>query len=123
MDELRFARIEDRVERMDEKIDGMKEDIFELKSDFKVFSHNIERHVTGDEKIISEIQPTLRAFQDFVRNDLPIIKEIANQEMAKKELDKMTAKKLARWKLIGGTVAAVASGIFAIDKIFKFGFF
>lgn len=122
MEKLRFDRIEDRVEKMDDKIDHIKDELYGLKSDFKIFSHKIERHVAGDEKIITEIQPTLNDFRDFIRNDLPIIKELAKKELVKNEIDKMTTKKLHNWKLILGVVAAATSIVGGVVyKLFQIG--
>lgn len=70
MDEIRFSRLESRV-------DEIKNDVAEVKADTKILSHSIndlrdhvknhneivKTHVAGDEKIITEIAPIIEEFK------------------------------------------------------------
>lgn len=70
MDEIRFSRLENRV-------DEIKDDLAEVKAEQRVTNHYIEslkdhvetqsdlvrQHVTGDEKIITEIAPIIAEFR------------------------------------------------------------
>lgn len=70
MDEVRFSRLENRV-------DEIKDDLAEVKAEQRVTNHHIEslkdhmeihsdlvkKHVAGDDKIISEIAPLIEEFK------------------------------------------------------------
>lgn len=70
MDDARFSRLENRV-------DEIKDDLSDVKAEQKITNNNIEslkeymdkhsklvsKHVTGDEKIITEIAPIIEEFK------------------------------------------------------------
>jgi uncharacterized coiled-coil DUF342 family protein len=70
MDEVRYARLESRV-------DEIKDDVSEIKADQKINNYEmselknaikeqidvVRSHVTGDEKIISQLEPIIQDFQ------------------------------------------------------------
>lgn len=88
--ELRFQRIED-------KVDVIKQDVSEIRSDMKVHLSKVEEHITGDKKIIDELRPVLAK--------LPQIVEMAEEHHFAKQL------KLKAMKIIGGI--AILAGIAA----------
>ena len=66
-----------RIERIENRVDEIKDDVAELKGDFKTHTRLIEDHITGDQKIITEIQPLLSA--------IPHITEMAKEYTYNKE--------------------------------------
>ena len=54
--------IDSRLDRMEDKVDKIQEQVSELNVDLKVHMALIEEHVTGDKKIINEIQPMIRDY-------------------------------------------------------------
>lgn len=107
MDEIRFSRLEARV-------DEIKDDVAEVKAQQMITSHNVDdlkgyikeqteivkSHVTGDDKIITEIGP--------------IIEEFRYQQERKKR--RIESAKIAGLKL--SLVSGVVGIIVGIFKIF-----
>lgn len=67
MDELRFARVEQRIDELKEDMSEVKTEtriqgqkIDDLKEKFDRHTEAVEKHVLGDEKIITHIQPLIR---------------------------------------------------------------
>jgi hypothetical protein len=67
MDELRFARVEQRIDELKEDMSEVKAEtriqgqkIDDLKDKFEHHTDLIEKHIIGDDKIITHIQPLLR---------------------------------------------------------------
>lgn len=122
MTEDRFGRLEDRVHKLDDKIDLIKEDVGEMRGEMKLFSHKIERHVAGDEKIINAIVPTLNQFKLFMENDLETIKSLVKYEEARLINEKLKAekkKKLQTNLAIISTVVSLIGGL--IYKLVQIG--
>lgn len=115
-------KLENRFERLDDKVDNVKIEVVELRSDIKRYTDEIIRHVGGDEKIVSEIMPTLLVFKQFVETDLKDIKEIILKDKAnqvnQKEVEKKKQSFISTTKLIGGIAAAIAT-IVGIYQKFK----
>jgi len=68
MDEARYTRLETRVDeikdtvsKVEAKQELMGDTMKEIKEDFHEHTQTIKEHVTGDTKIIKEIQPLLDA--------------------------------------------------------------
>lgn len=105
-------KLEDRFERLDDKVDDVKLEVVELRGDLKRYTSEIIKHVDGDEKIITEIMPTLMIFRNFVENDLKDIRDIVLKEKAKEITEKHTAKTKESFKLTA-TIFATLAGIVA----------
>lgn len=105
-------KLEDRFERLDDKVDDVKLEVVELRGDLKRYTSEIIKHVDGDEKIITEIMPTLIIFRNFVENDLKDIRDIILKEKAKEITEKQTTKTKESFKLTA-TIFATLAGIVA----------
>ena len=121
MDEKRLSRIEDKVEkledRLNDKIEEVKSDIADLKSDVRLYAIEVQKHVEGDEKIISEIIPFIHSFNSFLNNDMPAIRNIIIKEEAKKELEKQVIKKKSNWKLNLSLISGVLGIVYTLYKM------
>lgn len=122
MNDQRSSRLEDRVERLDGKIDAIKDDVAELRTDLRVFTIQIEKHVMGDEKIITEIVPVLSQLKVFLEKDLPQIQSIIFKEEARKLLEKETLEKRNKQKVNLAIIASIVSiTLGAIYKLYQMG--
>jgi len=113
-------KLDDRFERLDDKVDNVKLEVVELRSDIKRYTSEVVKHVNGDEKIVTEIMPTLLIFRHFVETDLKEIKEIILKEKAKeineKEIVKSNESLSLTLKIIGGITGFVATLIGVYHK-------
>lgn len=107
-----------RIDKLEEKLDKVKDDVAELKTDFKVHAEKMndkmdifEEHITGDKKIINEIQPVLEK--------LPTIVEIAEQYQFEKKLKQENIKKIKNLTLKAGAITAGLGAITAVIKFFN----
>jgi archaellum component FlaC len=105
-------KLDERFERLDDKVDDVKLEVVELRGDIKRYTSEIIRHVNGDEKIVTEIMPTLLIFRNLVENDLKDIKDIILKEKAKEITEKETTKVKESFKLTA-TIFATLAGIVA----------
>jgi chromosome segregation ATPase len=115
-------KLDDRFERLDDKVDNVKLEVVELRSDIKRYTSEIVKHVNGDEKIVTEIMPTLAMFRHFVETDLKEIKDIILKEKAKEINEKEVIKSKESFKLsatIFATVAGIVVTIIGIYNKFK----
>lgn len=108
---------ERRLERVEEKVDIVKDQVSELRADFKVHSAKVsdkmevfEQHITGDEKIITHIQPLLER--------LPDIHEAVEEFRFEKKLKQQAAerRKKITWAL--GSASLILGIIAGITKLF-----
>lgn len=114
-------KLEDRFERLDDKVDNVKLEVVELRGDIKRYTFEIIKHVDGDEKIVTEIMPTLLVFKHFIENDLQDIKHIILKEKAKEINEKETVKSKELFKMSATNVSIVVTTIIAIiGAIYKF---
>jgi peptidoglycan hydrolase CwlO-like protein len=112
-------KLDNRFERLDDKVDNVKLEVMELRSDIKIYTSEVIKHVNGDEKIVTEIMPTLLIFKNFVENDLKDIRDIILKEKAKEITEKTNNKNKESFKL-SATIAATLLGIFtAIFGLFS----
>jgi hypothetical protein len=111
-------KLDDRFERLDDKVDNVKLEVVELRGDIKRYTSEIIKHVNGDEKIVTEIMPTLLIFRQFVETDLKEIKEIILKEKAKE----INEKEVVKTKESLSLTLKITSGIIAICAAF-YGFF
>lgn len=51
-----------RLDRLESKVDKIQDQVSELQVDLKVHMKLVEEHVTGDKKIINEIQPMIQDY-------------------------------------------------------------
>lgn len=110
-----FEKLEFRVEKLDDKVDQIKEDIIELRGDVKMYANEVKKHVAGDEKIITEVLPTIRSINTI----LPELQKLVLESHAKKisEKEQMTKKKKLKVNL--AIVGSVVGTIIAIVSFFK----
>lgn len=81
-DEVRFQRLED-------KVDSIKEDLHEVKIDMKLHMQRVESHISQDEKIINHIGPVLEK--------LPALTQIVEDYNFEKQLKKRKKETLSKW--------------------------
>jgi hypothetical protein len=67
IDEARFQRLEDKVDNVKESVHDMSKELSEQRHDMKIHINKIEEHITGDNKIIKELQPILNKLPDIVQ--------------------------------------------------------
>lgn len=114
-------KLDDRFERLDDKVDNVKIEVVELRGDIKRYTSEIIKHVSGDEKIVTEIMPTLLVFKHFVENDLQDIKHIILKEKAKELNEKETVKSKELFKMSATNVSIVVGIVISIvGAIYKF---
>lgn len=97
--EVRFQRMEDKIDSVKEDVIAVKAEVSEMKSDIRHHMKKVEEHVAGDKKIINEIQPILAK--------LPQIVEMAEEYHVSKRLKERTIKLLG----IIGMLVGIASGL------------
>lgn len=51
-----------RLDRLETKVDKIQDQVAEMQVDLKIHMKLVEEHVTGDKKIINEIQPMIRDY-------------------------------------------------------------
>lgn len=111
-------KLEDRFERLDDKVDNVKLEVVELRGDIKRYTSEVVKHVSGDEKIVTEIMPTLLIFRNFVENDLQDIKDIILKEKAKEINEKEIVKTKESFKLTATIIATLAGIVATVIGIF-----
>ncbi len=112
-------KLDDRFERLDDKVDNVKLEVVELRGDIRRYTSEIIKHVDGDEKIVTEIMPTLLVFKHFIEHDLQDIKEIILKERAKEITAKENAKNKEAFKLTATIVATLAGIVATIVGVFR----
>jgi archaellum component FlaC len=116
-------KLENRFERLDDKVDNVKIEIVELRSDIERYTDEIVKHVSGDEKIVTEIMPTLLVFKQFVETDLKDFREIILkskfEEINQKEIQKKKESFISNTKIVGGVLTAIGA-IIAFYRNLKF---
>jgi len=104
-----FDKIEMRVEKLDDKVDKLKEDIIELRGEVRVYAYEVNKHVAGDNKIITEILPVIHD----IKRLLPELHLLAQKEQARqlveKESEAYKKKVKTNLSIIGGLLAACAT--------------
>jgi hypothetical protein len=115
-------KLDDRFERLDDKVDNVKLEVVELRGDIRRYTSEIIKHVDGDEKIVTEIMPTLLVFKHFIEHDLQDIKEIILKERAKEITAKESTKNKEAFKLtatIFATLAGIVATVIGVFRGFK----
>lgn len=115
-------KLDDRFERLDDKVDNVKLEVVELRGDIRRYTSEIIKHVDGDEKIVTEIMPTLLIFKHFIEHDLQDIKEIILKERAKEITAKESTKNKEAFKLtatIFATLAGIVATVIGVFRGFK----
>lgn len=115
-------KLENRFERLDDKVDNVKLEVVELRSDIKRYTEEVTRHVGGDEKIVTEIMPTLLLFKHFVETDLKDIKEIVLKEKASlinEEENKKKKESFINTTKVAASIAAFVATVIGIYQKFK----
>ena len=97
--EVRFQRMEDKIDSVREDVMAVKAEVSEMKSDIKHHMKKVEEHVAGDKKIINEIQPILAK--------LPQIVEMAEEYHVSKRLQQKAVKLLG----VIGIIVGILSGL------------
>lgn len=114
MDELRFSRLED-------KVDDVQSDVTEIKTKQAITSHTMDilqetlkenteimkQHIAGDTKIIDQIMPILQSLPDIteVVSDYKYDRETRKRKLERR---KEIAAKIA---IIGGTLGAMFTAL------------
>lgn len=109
---------DDRFQRLEDKVDNLKEDVTELKTDFKIHVSKMEDrldlfedHITGDNKIISKIEPLLERMPELAE----VLDDKKYRERAEEEKGKLRRK--ITWFL--GTTSVLAGLFVTYIKFFQ----
>lgn len=100
-----------RLDKLEQKVDAVKEDVMELKSDFKVHTALIKEHVTGDNKIISDLKPILAKLPDIV--------EIVEDYQFSKQARQRKMQSIADWTKKLTFVSTAIGVVYAILQLLK----
>lgn len=103
--EVRFQRMEDKIDSVKEDVTEVKIEVNEIKSDIKHHMKKVESHVAGDNKIINELQPIL--------NKLPHIVEMAEEYHISKQMKKRVMKYVG----VFATVLGIFGGLVKVGII------
>lgn len=107
-DERRLDRLEDKVDKVNDKVEAVDKRTIKMEAKLDQHIDVIERHVTGDNKIIDHIQPLIPHLES--------IAEMAQDHVYKKKLKEERMDKLFvvgnKVKIWGGVVG-IASAILA----------
>jgi len=103
--EVRFQRMEDKIDSVKEDVTEVKMEVNEIKTDIRHHMSKVEQHVAGDNKIINEIQPIL--------NKLPHIVEMAEEY----HIGKQMQKRLLKYFGIFATVVGVVGGLVKLGVV------
>jgi hypothetical protein len=120
MDEVRYSRLEARVDQIKDDVAELKADsklktqlLIDLKQEFKECTEEIKEHVIGDNKVISKLEPLLESFQD--------IHILVNDHKFKKEQVIRRHELIKKWSIalgLLGTTVGVVVGIVELSKFF-----
>lgn len=100
-----------RLDKLEQKVDAVKEDVMELKSDFKIHTTLIKEHVTGDNKIISDLRPILAKLPDIV--------EIVEDYQFNKQSRQRKMQAVADWTKKLTLVSTLIGVLYAALQFFK----
>lgn len=106
IDEVRFQRLEDKVDNVKESVHEMSKELAEQRHDMKMHMNQVEDHIAGDKKIITELQPVLNKLPDIVK----MAEEYHADKIVKKKVQSISAKTV---KVLGavGIVVGILSGL------------
>ena len=117
MDDARFTRLETRVDEIKDTVskvearqEVMTDSVKEIREEFHEHTSLIREHVTGDTKIIKEIQPLLDA--------LPHLTSIADKHKYEEHKKKERNEKLTYWTKRLGLVIAALGTLTTLTKLF-----
>lgn len=108
MDEVRFGRLEDKVDRVKDELSEVKHDVHEIHTKMDVHIDKVDEHITGDRKIINQIEPLLA--------ELPSIVEIIKAHEVDKEIRK---RKMDKVKTYGSKLGLLSVTVGIIATIYK----
>ena len=100
---------EERFQRIEDKVDNLREDVIEIKVDMKHHIEKVEEHITGDKKIINEIQPLLAK--------LPGIVEIVEDHAFDKKLKKKRAETIKHYGSRLGLLSLIIGIVTGVIKL------
>lgn len=104
-DEVRFQRLED-------KVDAIKEDLNEVKTDMKLHMQKVESHISQDEKIINYIGPVLEK--------LPQLTQIVEDYNFEKQLKERKKESLSKWTKRLGLASLIIGMAAGTVKVISF---
>jgi len=106
--DVRFNRLEEKVDKIDDKVDQINLELVEMKMEFKSQNQLIRSHVMGDEKIITALQPLI-----------PQLKAMAEDYGFQKQKSLKRVKAFKQYGIYFGAFSATISVIGALIKIFN----
>jgi hypothetical protein len=111
VDENRFNRLEDKVDRLDEKVDSVDKTTVEIKAKLERHVEVVEQQVTGDNKIITHIEPLIPHLGSIAE----MAKDHQYQKMKRQERKDKLGELGQKIKIWGSllTLASVVLGILA----------
>ena len=115
MDELRFGKLEQKVDDIKDDVNNVKMDVHSISIKLDSHMEKIDEHITGDDKIITEIEPLLR--------ELPSLVEIVKKYEIDKELQKRNKEakdeKTSKYKSLGIKLGVVATVVSIITMVYR----
>ena len=105
-----LEKFEVKVERLEDKLDNVKSDVQELRADVKMYANEVKKHVGGDEKIITEILPTIHTLNEV----LPELQQLLLKDKAKQIQEQEETKNRAKFKQTVGIAGTIIGAVVAI---------
>lgn len=118
MDEIRFGRLEDKVDKIKDDVHEIKHNNIAICKVIEMHMETIEDHITGDNKIITKIEPLLNELPSIISmvKSYEVDKEIVNRRRQEKtdKREKITdyGKKIGLVSLIVGIITSVVKTFF-----------
>ena len=110
VNEKHFDKLEKKVEKLEDKVDSLKEDVIELSTNVSHYAQQVKLHVDSDNKIITEILPTLKELNLILPDLRAIVAEKRSDEL--QELKSTKTKNSFKLNLsIVGALIGIVTGI------------
>jgi hypothetical protein len=111
--EVRFNRLEDKVDKVDEKLDTVDKTTLEIQGQLDKHISTVEQHITGDEKIINYLEPLIPHLQSIAE----MAKDHQFQKMKKIEKSIIIKDYSTKLKIWGGSVALLTATLTLLAKL------
>lgn len=118
MDEMRFGRLEDKVDKIKDDVHEIKHNNIAISKIIEMHMETIEDHITGDNKIIANIEPLLDelpAIISMVKTyevNKVIVERKRKEKTEKREKFTDYGKKIGLISLVVGIITSVTRAFF-----------